>query len=58
MGELITIPRTNELIQVQCDQCKGEQLALFISHDFTVLAYRCYSCEHEGYAINKDEEEA
>jgi lysozyme len=47
--KIIEIPRYNEMIILECDECKQTALNLYMDKNATCLAYRCIACNNAGY---------
>lgn len=46
---IVEIPLTNQMVLLECDNCKHTALNLYINKEFTCLAYRCIACDNAGY---------
>ena len=47
--KIIELPHYNQMIMLECDECKQTALNLYIDKDATTLAYRCIACNNAGY---------
>jgi GH24 family phage-related lysozyme (muramidase) len=46
---IIEMPLINQMVLLECDNCRQTALNLYMNKEFTCLAYRCITCNHAGY---------